>query len=237
VFFTGIGAVSSVLLFAGFAPTFYLRPFFHADGLRPILSIHGVVFTLWLALFVTQTILVATRRTPTHRRFGAFGGAIAVAMVVVGFATAVDSAQQRSLMGESAARVATLFAGNVSALAAFVAFVAGGMWRRRQPELHKRYMALAMVSLLGPGVGRLFTLVGIPVANLAVALLSAFSVATFDRVSQRRNYSVTLWGAGLVLLPFLLVISGAPGVRFQRGAPLQHGSFSNSASSQGCSPW
>jgi hypothetical protein len=49
LFFTGIGVVSSLLLFAGFAPTFYLRPFFRSldpysvlpmssrDGLRPIL--------------------------------------------------------------------------------------------------------------------------------------------------------------------------------------------------------
>lgn len=217
LFFTGIGVVSSLLMFAGFAPTFYLRPFFRPqdymsignqlsrDGLRPILWAHGLVFTLWLALFVTQTLLVATRRTPTHRRLGVLGGVIAVAMVVVGFATAIESAQQMTLTGESAARVASVFATNVSGFAVFLMFVVGGLWHRRRPEIHKRYMALAMVSLLPPGLGRLFALLGIPpVGGLAVGLLTVFSVAIFDRLSQRRSYSVSLWGAGLVLLPPVL---------------------------------
>ena len=31
LFFTGLGVVSSLLMFAGFAPTFYLRPFFRSQ--------------------------------------------------------------------------------------------------------------------------------------------------------------------------------------------------------------
>jgi len=100
-FFTGIGIVSSGLVIVGFAPTFYLRPFFRLDGLRPILWAHGLVFSLWLALFVAQTVLVALRQMPRHRALGVFGGVIAVAMVLVGFATAVDSAHQQTLMGVS----------------------------------------------------------------------------------------------------------------------------------------
>ena len=224
LFFTGLGVVSSLLLFAGFAPTFYLRPFFRSldpysvlpmssrDGLRPILWAHGLVFTLWLALFVAQTLLVATRRTPTHRRLGVFGGVIAVAMVVVGFATAIELARQMTITGESAANVATLFAINMSLFAVFATFVVGGLWHRRRPELHKRYMALAMIALLGPGVFRLFAMLGIlppPFAFVFVGL-AAFSVTTFDWLSQRRVYSVSLWGPGLLLLlPVLANTVGA----------------------------
>jgi len=99
----------------------------------------------------------------------------------------------------------------VSALAVFATFVAGGVLHRRRPSVHKRYMAFAMVSLLGPGVGRLSALVGMPPATLIVVLALALSVAVFDRRSQHRRYSVSLWGVGLVLLPFLLVGSGLPG--------------------------
>jgi hypothetical protein len=216
LFFTGIGVVSSLLLFAGFAPTFYLRPFFRSldpytvlpmssrDGLRPILWAHGLVFTLWLALFVAQTLLVATRRTPTHRRLGVFGGVIAVAMIVVGFATAIELARQMTITGVSADFVASLFATNVSLFAVFGTFVVGGLWHRRRPELHKRYMTLAMVALWPPALFRLSLLLGIQPVGFAVLFLSPFFVAIFDRLSQRRVYWVSLWGAGLLLLQPLL---------------------------------
>jgi hypothetical protein len=213
LFFTGLGVVSSLLLFAGFAPTFYLRPFFRSldpyavlpmssrDGLRPMLWAHGLVFTLWLALFVAQTLLVATRRTPTHRRLGVFGGVIAVAIVIVGVATATELARQMTLGGESADLVASLFAGNVTGFASFATFVVGGLWHRRRPEVHKRYMALAMMALVSPGVFRLFAMLGIPPsAAFVVVGLAAFSLTAFDWLSQRRVCSVSLWGPGLLLL-------------------------------------
>jgi hypothetical protein len=224
LFFTGIGVVSSLLLFAGFAPTFYLRPFFRSldpyavlplssrDGLRPLLWAHGLVLTLWLALFVAQTLLVATRRTPTHRRLGVFGGIIAVAIVVVGVATAIELARLMTLRGDATDSVASLFAINLILFASFATFVVGGLWHRRRPELHKRYMALAMVALVGPGVLRLFAMLGIPPPFPFVFVdLVAFSVMTFDWLSQRRVYSVSLWGAGLVALgpPLLGVGVGA----------------------------
>jgi hypothetical protein len=168
-----------------------------------------LVFTLWLALFVAQTLLVATRRTPTHRRLGLFGGVIAVAMVVVGFATAIELARLMTTTGQSAANVASLFATNVSGFAVFGTFVAGGLWHRRRPELHKRYMALAMLALWPPGLFRLSFLLGIPPVGLALLFLSPFFVAIFDRLSQRRVYWVSLWGAGLLLLPNLGARLGA----------------------------
>jgi hypothetical protein len=220
LFFTGLGVVSSLLLFAGFAPTFYLRPFFRSldpytvlpmssrDGLRPMLWAHGLVFTLWLALFVAQTLLVATRRTPIHRRLGVFGGVIAVAMVVVGFSTAIELAQLLTIRGESADLVGSLFAINLIMFASFATFVVGGLWHRRRPELHKRYMALAMIALVGPGVLRLFLMLGIPPPfPFVFVVLVAFSVTTFDWLSQRRVYSVSLWGPGLLLLQPVLAFS------------------------------
>jgi hypothetical protein len=183
------------------------------DGLRPILWAHGLVFTLWLALFVAQTLLVATRRTPTHRRLGVFGGVIAVAMVVVGFATAIELARLMTITGQSAANAASLFATNVSGFAVFGTFVVGGLWHRRRPELHKRYMALAMLALLPPGLFRLSLLLGIPPVGLALLFLSPFFVAIFDRLSQRRVYWVAVGRRPSALAPLAGGQVGcAPGV-------------------------
>jgi hypothetical protein len=39
--------------------------------LPPSVMFHGLMFTLWMALLVMQTQLIATRRTETHMKLGA----------------------------------------------------------------------------------------------------------------------------------------------------------------------
>ena len=64
-----MAAAFAVTVFAGFARTYYLRPFFESKPLVSILHLHGLVFTSWVVLFVVQTALVAKRRTGVHRLF------------------------------------------------------------------------------------------------------------------------------------------------------------------------
>ena len=64
---------SPLIVFVGFAPTYYLRAFYHADPLPSVFRIHGLVFTAWVVLFVVQTALVSARRTDIHRRLGVVG--------------------------------------------------------------------------------------------------------------------------------------------------------------------
>src|SRR5437763_15514085 len=87
-------AVAFVLtVFAGFARTFYLRPHFQTQPLIPLLVLHGVVFTSWIALLLTQTTLVATKRTRTHMRLGIAGGLLAGPMITIGTTTAITRAK------------------------------------------------------------------------------------------------------------------------------------------------
>src|ERR1044071_9515795 len=77
LFYTGMSAAFVVTVFAGFARTYYLRPFFDARPLVTVLHLHGLVFTSWILLLVVQTALVAKRRTDVHRRLGVAGGGLA----------------------------------------------------------------------------------------------------------------------------------------------------------------
>ena len=89
VFFTGMSLAAALTVFAGFAPTYYLR----SSGLpplSPLVHLHGLVFTAWIFLFLAQTTLVAAHRTDLHRRFGIAGSILAVVLVGVGTTTAVD---------------------------------------------------------------------------------------------------------------------------------------------------
>jgi hypothetical protein len=70
LFYTGMAAAFLLVVFAGFARTYYLRPYFGAPLLTPLLRLHGLVFSAWIVLLLAQTALVAAKRTPLHRRLG-----------------------------------------------------------------------------------------------------------------------------------------------------------------------
>src|ERR1051326_4700673 len=94
LFYTGMAIVVVCTVFAGFAPTYYLKSYFGAPPLMPLLHLHGTVFTSWIALFLIQNLLVAANRTPIHRRLGVVGAVIAVLLVVIGTLTAIIRAKQ-----------------------------------------------------------------------------------------------------------------------------------------------
>ena len=62
-FFMTMALVIAVIVFGGFAPTYYLRALYHTEPLPSVFKIHGFVFTAWVLLLVVQTSLVSARRT------------------------------------------------------------------------------------------------------------------------------------------------------------------------------
>src|SRR6202044_2912588 len=62
----------------------------HAAPPRPwLLWVHGTLFSAWVAFFIVQSGLVRTHNVSVHRKLGWFGAGLAVAMTLVGFATAI----------------------------------------------------------------------------------------------------------------------------------------------------
>src|SRR5262245_2356829 len=84
LFYVGMTVAIILTVFAGFAPTYYLRSHFGGPPLRPLVQVHGSVFTLWLVLFLVQTTLVAAGRVRLHRLLGMGGMVVAVLMVGLG---------------------------------------------------------------------------------------------------------------------------------------------------------
>jgi hypothetical protein len=72
VFFTSMAAIVLVVIFIGFAPSYYLRGILPAphpyEAISPVVMIHGLVFSAWVILFGIQASLVATNRVAVHRR-------------------------------------------------------------------------------------------------------------------------------------------------------------------------
>src|SRR5579862_359712 len=72
------------ILFIGFARTYFLKTFFGAPSLYPLLHVHGFIMTSWFLLFGIQTWLVEKRRIDLHRRLGVFGALLASMMLIFG---------------------------------------------------------------------------------------------------------------------------------------------------------
>ena len=94
-FYTGMAIAAAVVVFIGFAPTYFLRASYQSTSLPTYLQVHGFLFTMWIALFIAQTTLVAARRTNLHRRLGWATASLAVVMVVVGTTAGIWSMRRQ----------------------------------------------------------------------------------------------------------------------------------------------
>ena len=187
LFFSSFAVLAAVSVFIGFAPTFYLKPLFSTRPLTPLLVVHGLVFSTWIVLFGVQTLLVATHRTPVHRRLGWFGAGLALTMLIVGVSTGIV----RAKVGEAPPNVPNLAFLTVPLGDMFVfgCLAGAAVYFRRRPDAHKRLMMIATLAVLPAAFARwpfafnqqggLFVAFGL--ADLGVVLLLAYDIATRGR--------------------------------------------------------
>ena len=201
LFYTGMAAAFVLTVFAGFARTYYLRPYFGTASLSPLLHLHGVVFTSWLVLLLAQTVLVAANRTGTHRRLGVAGGVLAVLMVLVGCATAVIRAKVVEVPPGSPSPLVFLTI-PLGDMLLFGGLVGAGFYYRRRPDVHKRLMLLATVAILPAATARLpfaFIQETGPLAFFGLADLFIVACLLYDLFTRGRPHRATVWG-GLALV-------------------------------------
>jgi hypothetical protein len=209
-FFTFMAIALALTVFVGFAPTFYLKPFFGGPPLRLLVVVHGCVFTAWIAVFVTQAVLVAKGRTDLHRRLGVAGAVIAATLTVVGLMTAI-SAAARGVAPPGVPSPLSFFAIPFFAIVMFTIFVGAGLYLRGNSETHKRLMLLGTIEILGAAVARL-PLPWPPIPPVFFALTDMFVLAgvIYDVATRGRVHRAYVWGGLLILVsqPLQLIISG-----------------------------
>ena len=204
-----VAAVATV--FAGFAKTYYLKSYFGAPALGPLLHVHGVVFTSWLALFFTQTVLVAAHRIDVHRRLGIAGGVLAALVAAVGAVTAVVRAKQGAAPPGGPPPLVFL-AIPLTDILLFTSLVGAGFYFRRRGDTHKRLMLLATIAILPAAIARLpFELLKAgPPAFFGLTDLFVAACIVYDLAARGRVHPATAWG-GLVVVasqPLRLMVAG-----------------------------
>lgn len=200
--FLACAALITVIMFAGFARNYYLRAWIGTRPISLMVHVHGFVMTAWVSLFLTQALLVATRRTDIHRKLGVAGAVLAALVVALGIYT-IAVAIERQQPGADAKTFAEMFvAFDGASLLLFFGLVLAALFNRRHPDTHRRLMLLAMVSLLPPAFGRLvayFTHEHVFEIVLVLMGATVLSVVVADRLRNGRTHPALVYGAALVI--------------------------------------
>lgn len=210
-FFSFMGGLVALVVFAGFSATFYRRGS-TLGPLSALLVVHGVLFTAWVLLFIVQSSLVATRRVKLHMRLGWAGAALAVSMVALGFAAAVD-ALRRGRAPIPGLDPRSFFVVPMVDIGMFCVLVAAGVLLRKKPDAHRRLMFLATIALIDAAIARIplkFISAGGPPVFFALTDLFIFAGWAWDWSSRRRVHPAFAWAGGLLILsqPLRLAVSG-----------------------------
>lgn len=205
LFFSGMSIAFLIAVFAGFARTYYLRPYFFSNHVPPLLNLHGIVFSLWPVFFVIQTVLVASNRKRVHRRLGFVGGLLVVAMVVVGIITAIVRAKQNAVSTGTTGPIAGLVM-PLGDMLVFPILIGAALYFRNKIAVHTRLMLLATVSILAPAVIRIplaFIQTG-PLVFFGLTDLFIVACVVYDLVVRRRVHHATVLGGLLIVVSQLV---------------------------------
>lgn len=202
-FYMWASSAAFVVVFAGFARTYYLKFLFGTPPLSSLLELHGALMTAWLALFFAQIRLVASRRVGLHRRLGVFGAGLAVLIVIV-VVTVLVHAAIRDVHNPVAGPRSMVFLGTgLVNIAVFATLVSAAVRLRHRRDFHMRLMLLATLGILVAALARLplgfIARDPLSAAILVTDLCIAFSVAV-DTWRHHRLHPAFVWGAALFII-------------------------------------
>jgi hypothetical protein len=168
--------------------------------------------TAWVALFIVQVSLVATRRTKVHQRLGVFGAVLAALVVVVGVLTGLYAAARESAAaaGPFALRFLVVPLGD---MLVFAVLIGAALYFRRRLDIHKRLMLLAAVNLLAPAIARIplnFIVNGGALVFFGLTDVCLLAFIAFDTIRHRRLHPAFLWGTIFIIVmqPLRILLAG-----------------------------
>jgi hypothetical protein len=210
-FFGSMAAAMALAVFGGFAPQYFLANHYHAPPLPPLIHVHALIFTSWILLYLTQTTLIAAKRTDIHRKLGIAGGALGLLVIVIGISVAIASARlhlHSPAVPYSPPPLDFLLI-PITDILMFAVLITAGLYNRRKPDTHKRLMLLTTLSLLPAAFGRLAFpghVLGFlsPPSGFLFGLLCtpAFIVACLisDWLTLRRVHRALVYGGTFILV-------------------------------------
>lgn len=206
-FFLVMFAIAALIVFVGFAPTFYLGALYQAPPLSKLLVAHGIASSVWIALLLAQTVLIRTARISLHRALGVLGALLATAMIALGADVALQAAAQGTLGARFHQPPLEFLIIPLGQILIFGALVAAAIALRHRPAAHKRLMVIATINLIAPAVVRaadnLFHIAS-PASALTVVIAGVTACIVYDIRTRGRVHPVSGIVGPITLLSFPL---------------------------------
>jgi hypothetical protein len=205
-YYPGMAVVMIAVAITGFAPSIVDPSHRHAP-LTLLVAVHGILFFLWLLLFLMQTTLIAAQRVDLHRRMGIIAVVLLMVLVPTSYMVTVQMVRRGfDLSGDQLGTTGDPLFGSIFNFFAVIEFplLAGvALAYRRRKEIHKRLMLFANISLMGPPITHFLGHFGLLTAFTVLAGLAMFflSAVAGDYLSARRVHPLT---ATLAILLFLV---------------------------------
>jgi len=162
------------------------------------LILHGLSFTTWMFIYLTQSYLISYRKIKWHMLLGKISMLILVVILITTYGTVMwKMSEGRKSFEESAGNIVGITIGFI------VTWVA--VYFRKQPYKHKRMMLAAMVFLTGAAVQRACGFLGLGATGIAVIIMSIIPLVSLI------IYDLLLFGKlkklGVILLLITLAIN------------------------------
>ena len=193
------GAIAAlVVLFVGFAPSYFLKGVFGGPELSTLKHVHGVVMTAWFTLFLVQVRMVATGHTALHRKVGVFGALLAMVVLAVGISAGMASARAGVTPIPQITPLQFLVM-PIGEMVVFGTLFGAAIAMRKRSAYHKRLMLLASLAMLTPAFARLVT--GGPLVFYGLTDGIILACIAYDTLKNRRVHPAFIGG-----LVFIVVV-------------------------------
>jgi uncharacterized membrane protein YozB (DUF420 family) len=211
-FYVAMGAVAVGIAIIGFVPGLAFSPTRRYGPPTTDILLHSLLAAMWLALYITQAVLVHAGNTRIHRRLGWIGIPLAIAVVASGFATTIAQGRRGfALWWDPDLKIDALadLVHPLGDLFTFSLLISAALIWRRRSDVHKRLMLLAAVgSMMAAPLIHLMSyfppLRAVPPLILLPLAALYFSSAIHDRLTLGRMHPVSKW-VGLTLLLFAML--------------------------------
>lgn len=219
LFYLSASVLLLILMFLGFRQ-FYLHGKAYPDRelappIRTLLILHGIGMSSWMLLFLVQPLLIVTGNRRYHRMLGRIGAGLAAFIVILGFRLGIES----TFLSPPDLRVWGLapkqfLAVPIISILIFAGFVTVGVWKRRQPQVHRSMMFLATLAAMPAAVSRIDSInelyhgtVWEPLFGpfFATLVVGAFFLAIKSLLTRSLNLWLALGYGGLAISSALIM--------------------------------
>jgi hypothetical protein len=200
-----------LVVLIGYFKTYYFSAFF---DVRPIANslvhAHGLVMTLWVAYFVAQVALIRSKNIKLHMTMGMAGIALALVVIVVGMATAVDAQLVRGA-APPGVNPHAFFVLPVSDMTLFAIFFAAAIYYRKRPAEHKSLMLLTAINFMPAALFRIMPEQGSTLTSFGIPVLIAIACLVWHSWKHGKVNRVFAVGVTMLLLaiPARILLMGS----------------------------